>query len=123
MYEVNRSVVLVRPQQPFLDWLHTLPGGVDPSVSLAALQQHCNALLVPGDDDAEAIRAFVLTRAETLFQAELADWCEDDSLWPSPLNAERFLHWFKLSIHPVVTDIADDPLEREAFVPFDLDAD
>lgn len=123
MYEVNRSVVIVRPRQPFLDWLRALPGGIDPGVTLASLQQNGNALLVPAADDADAVETFLLAHAAQLFQAELADWCEDAALWPAPLNAERFLQWFDLAIHPIVTDIAEEPLEREAFVPFDMDAE
>jgi len=123
MYEVNRSVVIVRPKQPFLDWLRTLPGGIDPTVTLDALQQNGNALLVPAEDDADAIEAFVLGHAVKLFQAELADWCEDEALWPAPLSPENFRQWFDLSIHPIVTDTVDEPLERESFVPFDLDVD
>jgi len=123
MYEVNRSVVIVRPKQPFLDWLRGLPGHFDERFTLEQLQQNGNALLVPAEEDTDAISTFVLEQAEKLFQAELADWCEDPTLWPQPLTAENFLQWFELSIYPIVTDIVDDPLERETFVPFDLEAD
>ena len=45
MYEVNRSVVIVKPKQPFADWLATLdvewPQYAPPS--LMQVREDCNA--------------------------------------------------------------------------------
>ncbi|WP_047236189.1 hypothetical protein [Chromobacterium subtsugae] len=123
MFEVNRSVALLRPQAPFLAWLKSLPGGLDHNLSLEQLSANCNALLIPPVDDYDDARAFVLAQYRQLFEAELADWCEDDSLWPQNLSPNLFQQWFKLDIHGVLTDLVDQPLEREAFVPLNLDGD
>jgi hypothetical protein len=121
MFEVNRSLALLRPQAPFLAWLKSLPGAIDPQLTLEALAADCNALLIPPVDDADAARGFVLQSYRQLFEAELADWCEDQSLWPQNISPNLFQQWFKLEIHSVLTDLATEPLEREAFVPLDLD--
>lgn len=48
MYEVNRSVLVIKPKQPFVDWLLSLPFRFDPEeVNLLNLREDCNALLVP----------------------------------------------------------------------------
>ncbi|UTH75478.1 VacJ [Chromobacterium sp. IIBBL 290-4] len=121
MFEVNRSLALLRPQGPFLAWLKSLPGGIDPQLTLEMLGADCNAMLIPAADDYDSARDFVLSRYRQLFEAELADWCEDASLWPQKLTPNLFQQWFKLEIHPVLTDLAEEPLEREAFSPLDLD--
>ena len=56
----------------------------------------------------------------SLFSAELADWCDDDAFWPE-LSPALFSEWFDVEIHSVLTDLVDQPLEREAFIPLDLD--
>ena len=119
MFEVNRSVLIIKPRQPFADWLKQLPG--TPAVDLAELRGNGNAVLIPNVDDVEPAD-FLASHFESLFSAELADWCEDESLWPTPLSATLFMDWFDLDIHAVLTDMVSAPLEREAFVPFDLDS-
>ncbi|OHX13613.1 VacJ [Chromobacterium sphagni] len=121
MFEVNRSIALLRPQAPFLAWLKSLPGSLDHDIDLQQLSANCNALLIPPADDYDSARGFVLQQYRQLFEAELADWCEDDSLWPQNLSPNLFQQWFKLEIHGVLTDLVAEPLEREAFVPLDLD--
>ncbi|SME91406.1 VacJ [Pseudogulbenkiania subflava] len=123
MYEVNRSVAIIRPRPPFLDWLKQLPGELNDNVTLASLTRDCNALLIPCADDYDAAEQAVLEQYQQLFQAELADWCDDDSLWPAPLTLALFQEWFQLEIHSVLSDIVDEPLERAEFVPFDLGPD
>lgn len=120
MYEVNRSIAILKPRQPFLDWLKNLPGSLDGQLELAQLRGDCNALLIPAADDYASAEDFVRQHYRTLFSAELADWCDDDAFWPE-LSPALFSQWFDVEIHSVLTDLVDQPLEREAFIPLDLD--
>ena len=121
MYEVNRSVLVIKPKQPFVDWLLSLPFRFDPEeVNLRNLREDCNALLVPPVEDFSEVRDFIKANWSSLFEAELADWCEDDSLWPTPRTQNLFSQWFEVETHSVVTDLAEAPLEREAFDALDL---
>lgn len=81
----------------------------------------CNALLILPAEDADDARRFVQQRYRQLFEAELADWCEDESLWPQNISPNLFQQWFRVEIHSVLTDLVEEPLEREAFAPLDLD--
>jgi len=123
MFEVNRSIALIRPKAPFLDWLQHLPGDLAEQVELDALTRDCNALLIPAADDYESAIDFVLQHYRILFQAELADWCDDEQYWPDLLSPALFLEWFEVEIHSVLTDMVDTPLEREPFVPLDLNSE
>ncbi|MDC7718198.1 VacJ [Vogesella sp. DC21W] len=120
MYEVNRSIAILKPRQPFLDWLKSLPGGLDEQLELVQLRGDCNALLIPAADDYDSAEDFVRQHYHSLFAAELADWCEDEAFWPA-LTPALFTDWFDVEIHSVLTDLVEQPLEREAFIPLDLD--
>jgi hypothetical protein len=120
MYEVNRSIAILKPRQPFLDWLKGLPGGLDDQLELVQLRGDCNALLIPAADDYDSAEDFVRQHYHSLFAAELADWCEDEAFWPA-LTPALFTEWFDVEIHSVLTDLVEQPLEREAFIPLDLD--
>ncbi|AXK38623.1 VacJ [Crenobacter cavernae] len=120
MYEVNRSVALLRPKAPFIDWLESLPGDVDGLPSLDELRGDCNALLIPAADDYASAEDFVRVHYRALFAAELADWCDDEALWPAPLTQPLFTEWFEVEIHSVLTDLVDAALEREPFIPLDM---
>ncbi|UDM15699.1 VacJ [Vogesella sp. XCS3] len=120
MYEVNRSIAILKPRQPFLDWLKSLPGGLDEQLELVQLRGDCNALLIPAADDYDSAEDFVRQHYHSLFSAELADWCDDESFWPE-LTPVLFTEWFDVEIHSVLTDLVEQPLEREAFIPLDLD--
>ncbi|MDF7676684.1 VacJ [Neisseriaceae bacterium ESL0693] len=118
MYEVNRSVILLIPLEPFWLWLQNLPG-LPAAVSLADLQQNANAYLVPAADSIDEIRNYIEAQYQSVFAAELADWCEDQTLWPS-IDPATFFEWFTIRTGAVVTDLAQEDLMREAFAALQL---
>ena len=119
MYEVNRSVFIVLPREPFWQWLSNLPHSDLGDLTLAELQQDANSYLVPACQNIDEVWDEIEARTETIFAAELADWCDDESYWPD-LRAELFNEWFNVQISSIVTDLADEPIEREAFADLDL---
>ena len=120
MYEINRSVFRLVPLQPFWNWLTALPGAELGDLTLEDLQNNANASLTTPCDDGEEVWAEIKPQIDTIFAAELADWCEDDSLWPD-LHPDIFAEWFDIRTATVVTDLTAEPLAREAFQPLDLD--
>ncbi len=119
MYEVNRSVFIVVPREPFWQWLSNLPHSDLGDLTLAELQQDANSYLVPACQNIDEVWDEIEARTETIFAAELADWCDDESYWPD-LTAELFNEWFNVQISSIVTDLADEPIEREAFADLNL---
>ncbi len=118
MYEVNRSVFLLVPLEPFWFWLQSV--GVDLNdIGLEDLQADANAYLVSPCDSADEVWDEIEERVEEIFAAELADWCEDESLWPD-LHPDIFTEWFDIQLSTVVTDLTTEPLAREAFQPISL---
>ena len=89
MYEVNRSVFLLIPLDPFWNWLQTLPGNHLDGLTLEDIQADANSYLVRPCETADEVWDEIEARFEDIFAAELADWCEDESEWPD-LNADIF---------------------------------
>ncbi len=119
MYEVNRSVFLLIPLEPFWVWLQNLPDINLDGLSLKALQQDANAYLISTAENSEDLWLQIEQHYQDIFAAELADWCEDERRWPQ-LDADTFLKWFEVKSSMIVTDLAKEELEREEFVPIEL---
>ena len=120
MYEVNRSVAIIQPKAPFFEWLNALPGVPTAAMTLASLRRDSNAILIPAADDHYTLEAYVMEHYHLLFQAELADWCDEEQYWPQEMGPELFRQWFDIETHPMLTDLTETPLEREQFQPLDL---
>jgi hypothetical protein len=81
MRSVNRSAVIVRPAQPFLDWLHQ----VDPTsaeLTLEDLRSDPSVYLLPVYDTEEQARNHLRKRCEDIFEEQLEGWYRDPSTWP-----------------------------------------
>lgn len=102
MYEVNRSVFLLIPLDPFWNWLQTLPGNHLDGLTLEDIQADANSYLVRPCETADEVWDEIEARFEDIFAAELADWCEDESEWPD-LNADIFNEWFDIQLSTVIT--------------------
>lgn len=119
MYEINRSVIIVQPREPFWLWLNDLPDANWEGLTLEELQEDANSYLIPACQNADEVWDEVEARITTIFAAELADWCEDEDLWPD-LHPDIFGEWFDVQISSIVTDLANEEVEREPFEPLNV---
>jgi hypothetical protein len=114
MYEVNRSVIIVIPQEPFWNWLNSLPNSDLSNISLEDLQQDANSYLIAACQNADEVWEEVDKHFGEIFAPELADWCEDESQWPD-IDPDIFYNWFAIELSSIVTDLCEDELVREVF--------
>jgi len=110
MRSVNRSVLIVSPKQPFLDWVNSLG---DPTLNLDEIRQDPTAYLIP-EVLSNADQSLIL---EELFAEivayELASWCLDEETWPQIESLGAFQQWFDVSFHSFAVDLDVIPLEYE----------
>ena len=71
MYEVNRSVFIVIPNEPFWYWLNSLPDSDLSGITLEDLQDDANSYLVDACENADALWEEIENRVEEIFAAEL----------------------------------------------------
>jgi len=114
MSEVNRSILVVKPRQPYLDWALALP---DPTpVTLEHLRANCNAYLVPEILDPGDELAILQDHHAFIFEHELAGWMTDQDLWPQERDLQIFTEWFDTEFHSMVFELCE-----EAVLPWRAD--
>ncbi|WP_035056919.1 hypothetical protein [Andreprevotia chitinilytica] len=111
MFIVDRSAALIRPKQPFLDWLLALPGN-DIPLTLEDIRTDCTVILIPEAAEPEDGIAYIDDVAEKLFEMELSSWVGDEELWPKKRNLKLFWEWFDVEIHLGVMDSVDDGIHN-----------
>lgn len=112
MLTLNRTAILVRPTQTFLDWLHRS----DPTsghLTLQDLRQDSTVYLMPECDDDEETRECLEALCVHIFEEELDGWVRIPSLWPPRRDFEAFEQWFEWSAHSMVVDLSGDQLLLE----------
>jgi hypothetical protein len=111
MFIVDRSAAIIRPKQPFLEWLNGLPGN-DVVLSLDEIRSDCTVILVPEAAEPEDSIAYIDDLAEKLFEQELASWVADDALWPQKRSLKLFWEWFDVEIHLGVMDAVEEEIHN-----------
>jgi hypothetical protein len=48
-----------------------------------------------------------------IFELQLSNWTETESTWPTTRDLKTFREWFRIDIHSLVVDVADDDIEGE----------
>ncbi|MDR3410605.1 MAG: hypothetical protein P4L87_06630 [Formivibrio sp.] len=111
MFIVDRSATILKPRQPFLDWLNNLPGN-DIILSLDEVRSDCTVVMIPEVTEAEDGIAFIDDVADKLFEMELASWVSDEKLWPQKRNLKLFWEWFDVEVHLGVMDMVSDEIHN-----------
>src|SRR5262245_11832356 len=69
--------------------------------------------LLPERELEEDGQEWVEDSASWLFEFQLAAWTDDEAAWPPQRDLKTFREWFRVDIHSVVVDVADDDIEGE----------
>jgi hypothetical protein len=109
---INRNVVIIKPKQPFLEWVNSDPTLLPP-VSMEYLHQDCTAILVTDLYSLQDALDYLQPFKPSLFELELEGWNLDPATWPAERTNEVFDAWFELEVHSMVWDIVDAPIEKE----------
>jgi hypothetical protein len=112
MITINRAAIVVRPGQPFLDWLHR----ADPTsneLSLEDLRREPTVYLVPECENEEEVRKYLEEACGPIFEEQLDGWYRVPSSWPNRRDLDAFDRWFEWSFHSMVIDLCNHPLLQE----------
>lgn len=108
---LNRSAVIVRPKQPFLDWVRDVDDEDAPPVR--ADDMGPTLYLVPvSEDPADAERILKRVFAE-IFCRELEGWFTDEECWPTDRTFRMFKEWFEIEHVEMVEDVGRGPVEND----------
>ena len=112
---INRSLLIVRAKQRFLDWLNSLP---DPAITaLDEVNSDSTVYLVQdfeSDDEREKVLAHCY---DLILEDQLSGWWTDKRDWPEIRDLETFKEWFDVESHSVVRDLLNESLVDEESYP------
>ncbi len=111
-YFVERSVVVIKPKQPFLDWLHVTFNDLKEQLNLENIRIDCNTYLISEVHEIEDGINIIDERYNEFFMLELASWTNDESLWPKDISLKTFWEYFDVEIHPTLIDMTDENQEQ-----------
>jgi hypothetical protein len=112
MQIINRNLIIVRPKQPYVDWINA-PPDQDPPVSLAYIQRDCHTYLIPEMVNEDEALEFVQALKREIFEIELNSWCRDPNIWPKNRTPAMFDEWFELEFHSMIFDLHWKPIRKE----------
>ena len=104
--------IVVRPAQPFLDWLHRVDQ-TSAHLNLEDLQREPTIYLVAECDSREQAIEHLGESIRDIFEEQLDGWYRVPAVWPAKRDSTTFQSWFEVSFHSVVVDLCDDVLELE----------
>jgi hypothetical protein len=103
MYSPNRSAVIVRPKQPYIDWAVENGDGMTPDPNEEAF-----LYLIPEFDTTEQGMQILEGYFPMIFEHELASWDEDVTTWPEERDFQTFLEWFDIELCATPIDLCFD---------------
>jgi hypothetical protein len=114
MRVVNRTAVTVVGAEPYLEWARTRDRDFNQGqVTVARTTAFGSAFLLPEVDYEEDLQEWVEENYAWIFEFQLANWTADESAWPQDRDLRMFKAWFRIDLHNVVVDVADDDIEGE----------
>jgi hypothetical protein len=111
---LNRTAVTITGAQPFVDWMRDTDADFNKgAITVPRARPYGSAFLLPEFELEEDLLEWVEENAAWLFEFQLAAWTENESSWPPARDLRTFREWFRIDIHSVVVDAADDDIEGE----------
>lgn len=111
---LNRHLVLLRPKQPFIDWVRDADPGPGTPVGEEVARDAVQAFLIPEFDMTPDTHAWIRENYDLMFEIALDSWYTDPALWPEQRDWEAFNGWFNVELIEVAWDLVDQPLSSEA---------
>ena len=103
---LNRSVLIVRPRQPFIDWA----AGLEGDAALPTVEDEQTVYLIPAYEDEDEAEAVLEAVWEDVFEKELWSWHTAEAGWPKQRTLDLFKQWFDIERHSVVEDVCGDEI-------------
>jgi hypothetical protein len=112
MQRINRAAAIIKPKQPFVDWLNSLPDD-DRVYTLEELSEDNLTFLIPEADSPEEAMGYIRKKYNLIFEWELWGWVTAEEWWPAKRDWKVFKEWFEIEINSEVFDLVDRAVEKE----------
>lgn len=99
---INRTALILKPLQPFSDWLTKLYPG-----EMHDLSEMTTYLISLEIEDEEA---WLKIKFDDLFMRELEGWHTNKKDWPQKRTYSMFKQWFQVEVSTMVFDLEKEPV-------------
>ena len=99
---INRSAIILKPQQPFLDWYNSIYP--DSKIDI----DEVNTYLV--NDDINDLEKWLKKKFDKFFKMELEEWHTNKKEWPQKRNYKMFKLWFQVEVSTLIYDLEKEPI-------------
>ena len=114
MQVLNRTAITLIGAEPFLEWTRSHDADANRgTLTVSRARAYGAVFLLPEFELEEDLQEWVEDNFAWLFEFQLSGWTEDESAWPEHRDLKMFRAWFRVEVHNVVLDAADDDLEGE----------
>ena len=114
MYSINRQVAIIKPKEPYIKWINSLPD-LDAPLSFEELNNDCTAILLPDLDSDQESYKYLKKLYKKIFEIELDAWTTDVNSWPKKRTFSLFEKWFNIEFHSEVLDTLGSDIEKEEY--------
>ena len=102
---INRSAIILKPMQPFIDWCSNLY-----PEDLEDIKETRTYLI---NEDIDDINEWLAKKFDKLFTFELESWHTNKKEWPQKRNYKMFKEWFQIDISKMIYDFELKPIIKE----------
>jgi hypothetical protein len=114
MRVINRIGISITGAEPYASWTRKTESSADRgTLTVARAKPFGTVCLLPELELEEDVQEWIEDNAGWLFEFQLAAWTDDEAAWPPQRDLKMFREWFRVDIHSVVVDVADDDIEGE----------
>ena len=111
---VNRTAVTVVGGDPYVEWTKSRDADFNRGqVTVVRAKAFGSTFLLPEVDYEEDLQEWVEDNFAWIFEFQLSQWTGEESTWPQDRDLKMFKAWFRIDLHSVVVDVADDDIEGE----------
>jgi hypothetical protein len=112
---LNRSLLVIKYKQPFIDWVNEAdPYPKGRVIRLEDANEDSPAYLIH-EDAAEYFEEWLRDCYSPLFENILGEWYTDPTLCPQDRTLKLFKTWCDFELHSMVLDYVDGPLLDDDF--------
>jgi hypothetical protein len=107
MNTINRTLLILIPKKPFIDWVKNFNTEID--------EGEYSAYLIPEEYDEYNYKDYLKEHCKDIFDLELYGILKDPDFYPEKRDYDTFNKWFDTHACDTVFDLGNDPIEIEEF--------
>lgn len=100
MENVKRTALVLKPKQPFKDWMLS----VEPKEDFRDALKEGDVYLLPDYEEIGQMQSWIKRNFDSIFTDQLNNWYTDEALWPQNRTIKMFNEWFEYSLYTTILD-------------------